>query len=334
VFFKGDNPHLFSLSLAALGVQCIFGIAIMNPVHIDAVDLNLLKSLEVLLDERHVSKAAARAHLTQSAMSRTLARLRIVCEDELLVRTPAGYELTPHAQVLRGELATVMPGLRAMFERAPFDPLTATNTIRIAASDYAVDVLGDHLFPLFSSAAPQMSLIVAPMLPSTFNDLDQGRIDVALTPLAAPDHLARHTLFEEDFVCVLASSHPLTAERLTVQDLASFPHATVGGVNPQQTIVVDQLKRLGIDVRNEIRVPYFSAALAAVRETHLIAVVPRRFARRHAGPTLRIAEAPSEIVGITYSMLWHPRLTADRTHAWLRALLTRVASSMVLEAAQ
>ena len=100
-------------------------------------------------------------------------------------------------------------------------------------------------------------------------------------------------------------------------------------MNPQQTIVVDQLKRLGVDVRNEIRVPYFSAAVAAVRETHLIAVVPRRFALRHADSALRIAEAPTEIVGIIYSMLWHPRLTADRTHSWLRSLLTRVAASMV-----
>jgi DNA-binding transcriptional LysR family regulator len=176
-----------------------------------------------------------------------------------------------------------------------------------------------------------MSLIVTPMLPSTFNDLDQGRIDVALTPIAAPEHLERHTLFDEDFVCVLGSSHPLTAARLSLQDLAAFPHASVGGMNPQQTIVVDQLKRLGVEVRNEIRVPYFSAAVAAVRETNLIAVVPRRFARRYAGPSLRIAEAPAEVAGIVYSMLWHPRLTADRTHSWLRSLLTRVAASMAFE---
>ncbi len=302
----------------------------MNVVHVDRVDLNLLKSLELLLDERHVSKAAARAHLTQSAMSHALARLRVVCEDELLVRTPAGYELTPHAQVLRDELATVMPGLRAMFERAAFDPQTATNTVRIATSDYAISILGDQLFPAFSTEAPQMSLIVTPMLPSTFSDLDQGRIDVALTPLAAPDHLEGQVLFEEDFVCMLNRAHPLNGERLSLQDLAAYPHATVGGMNPQQTIVVDQLKRLGVDVRNEIRVPYFSAAISAVRETNLIAILPRRFARRHDDSTLRIVEAPAEIVGFTYRMLWHPRLTADRTHSWLRSVLTRVAASVLL----
>jgi DNA-binding transcriptional LysR family regulator len=302
----------------------------MSGVHVDRVDLNLLTSLELLLDERHVSNAAARAHLTQSAMSHALARLRAVYEDELLVRTPAGYELTPRAQVLRGELATVMPGLRAMFDRAPFDPQTATNTIRIATSDYAVSILGDELFPVFSTEAPQMSLIITPMLPSTFSDLDQGRIDVALTPLAAPDNLQSQILFEEDFVCLLNHAHPLRGDRLSVQDLAAYPHATVGGMNPQQTIVVDQLKRLGIDVRNEIRVPYFSGAVAAVRKTNLIALLPRRFARQHADPTLRIVEAPAEIIGITYRMVWHPRLTADPTHSWLRSVLTRVAASILL----
>jgi len=301
----------------------------MSDVHIDNVDLNLLKALDVLLDERHVSRAAERAHVTQSAMSRTLARLRVVCEDELLVRTPSGYELTPRAVALREELAAVMPALRAMFESATFDPQTAAGEIRIAASDYPITLLGDHLFPAFHREAPRMSLIVTPMLPSTFADLDQGRIDLVLTPIAAPAHLERQTLFTEDFVCALAASHPLTAERLTVDDLASYSHASVGGLHPQQTIVLDQLKRLGTQINPEIRVPYFSAAVAAVRDTNLIAVLPRRFAERYADSSLRIAETPAEIVGFTYAMLWHPRLTEDHAHRWLRSLVSRAAEAGV-----
>ena len=300
----------------------------MSVVHIGAVDLNLLKALDALLEERHVSRAAARARVTQSAMSRTLSRLRVACDDELLVRTAAGYELTPRARVLQKELATVMPSLRGIFEGAAFDPLTATDTVRIAASDYAVTALGDILFPAFSSSAPRMSLIVTPMAPSTFADLDHGRVDLVLTPIPAPAHLNRSALFSDDFVCVLANSHPLTATRLSVADLAAYPHASVGGMHPQQTIVMDQLEELGASINPEIRVPYFSSALAAVRDTDLIAVLPRRFAVRYADASVRVAEAPAEIAGFTYSMLWHPRSTDDSAHRWLRTLLVEVVERM------
>lgn len=301
----------------------------MYLMHIDNVDLNLLRPLEALLEERHVSRAAERIHLSQSAMSRTLTRLRIACEDELLVRTPAGYELTPRARSLQEELASLMPGLRTVFEGSSFEPHTSANVVRIAASDYPVAVLGDHLFPLFNAEAPNMSLIITPVVPSTFSDLDQGRVDVVLTPIAAPSHLERDVMFTEDFVCALSASHPLTAERLTVEDLTTYSHATVGGMHSQQTIVMDQLKRLGAQITSEIRVPYFSAAIAAVRDTNLIAVTPRRFAQRYTDSGLRIAEAPSDFEGFAFNMLWHPRVSNDQAHRWLRSVLTQAAQSML-----
>lgn len=311
----------------------------MSDMHIDSVDLNLLRPLEILLRERHVSRAAARAHVTQSAMSRTLARLRSVCEDELLVRTPAGYELTPRARALQEELAELMPSLRALFEGGSFELGTATDVMRIAASDYPVTILGDELFPLFSQEAPKMSLVITPVAPSTFADLEQGSIDLVLTPLAAPPHLHMEQLFSEDFVCVLSSSHPLAlrshgAERLTLADLAAFPHASVGGMYAQQTIVMNQLERLGVRADAELRVPFFSAAVAAVRRTEFIVMVPRRFAERHIDEALRIAEAPEEITGITYAMYWHPRLGEDPAHRWLRELLRRVAATVTADAAE
>jgi len=301
----------------------------MTDVHIDAVDLSLLPALEILLDERHVTRAAARAHVTQSAMSRTLARVRVACDDELLVRSGGGYELTPRARAIQDELGTIMPSLRALFTGARFDPAAATDLLRIAASDYAVTILGDALFPLFTTEAPRMSLTVTPVAPSTFSDVDQGRIELVLTPIAGPAHLRRRTLFTEDFVCVMSRAHPLTAERLSLTDLAAVPHASVGGMHPQQMLIMEQLERLGVRATAEVRVPSFSAAIAAVRDTRLIALVPRRFAQRHRDASLRVAEAPAEIAGITYAMLWHPRLDDDKAHRWLRDLVERVVDASV-----
>lgn len=317
------------MAVARCGVQCMSVSTIMRLMHVENVDLNLLKALEVLLDERHVSRAATRSHLSQSAMSRTLARLRDTFEDELLVRTQGGYELTSRARALQDELAAVMPRLRTLVRGGSFDPGTATDTIRIAASDYPLAVLGDHFFPPFTSGAPRMSLVVTPVLPSTFADLDHGRIDLALTPIDAPAHLHRQSLFSEDFVCMVSKSHPLTAERVTVEDLACYPHASVGGMHAQQMLVMHQLEKLGIHAPAGVRVPYFSTAVTAVRGTTLIAVVPRRFALQYADASVRVVEAPPEITGFTYPMLWHPRLTNDRAHRWLRSLLAAAASLLV-----
>ncbi len=317
------------MAAPTVGVQCIVLTPIMRDMHIANADLNLLRALEVLLDERHVSRAAARSHLSQSAMSRTLSRLREMFEDELLVRTQGGYELTPRARALQEELAGVMPRLRTLVRGSSFDPGSASDTFRVAASDYPLTVLGDHFFPPFTSGAPHLSLVVTPVLPSTFADLDHGRIDLALTPIEAPAHLHRQTLFTEDFVCMVSTSHPLTADRVTVDDLAGYPHASVGGMHAHQMLVMDQLEKLGIHAPAGVRVPYFSTAVTAVRGTTLIAVVPRRFARRYADASVRVLEAPHEITGFTYPMLWHPRLTNDHAHRWLRSVLALAAASLV-----
>lgn len=313
------------------GVERIFRKYTMSCMHVEGVDLNLLKALEVLLEERHVSRAAARAHLTQSAMSRALGRLRETFEDELLVRHRGGYELTPRARSIQDELAVVMPRLRLLLRGSAFDPATATATVRIAGSDYAATVIGERLFPEFVRRAPHMSLVMTPVVPTTFADLDHGRIELALTPIDAPDHLNKQALFTEDFVCALASSHSLTAPRLTVEDLASYPHVMVAGMHTQQQLVVRQLEQAGVRPRIGITVPHFNAAALAAKSTSFIAVLPRRLARHFTGPCLRIVEAPSELAGFSYPMVWHPRVTNDPVHRWLRSLLSEVGATLRTE---
>src|ERR1700758_599936 len=117
----------------------------MHPTHIDRVDLNLLPPLVVLLEERHVSRAADRIALSQPAMSRALQRLRRHFGDELLVRGPDGYSLTPRAERIRAQLATVVAELNHLFDSESFDPATAAQSFRLAVSDYTVSALGPAL---------------------------------------------------------------------------------------------------------------------------------------------------------------------------------------------
>jgi DNA-binding transcriptional LysR family regulator len=294
----------------------------MRWVHIENVDLNLLKALGVLLEERHVSRAASRSHLSQSAMSRTLGRLRETFGDELLVRTGSGYELTPRARVIQRELEVLLPRLQSLVRGEDFDPATATDTVRMHCTDYAATVLGRGLFQELFHRAPHLSVTIEALSPHTFEDIERGRLDLALTPIRPPVSLRWQPLFDEEYVCVLAREHPLTRERLTLADLARFPHVSVA-VFPTEVMIADRrLHELGVHPESGLKVPYFSAAVAALPGTTLIAMLPRRFAQRHcAAGELRIADAPDGFEPFAYGMTWHPRLDTDPAHTWVRSLI-------------
>jgi DNA-binding transcriptional LysR family regulator len=295
-------------------------------MHIENADLNLLKALDVLLEERHVSRAAARFHLSQSAMSRTLSRLRETFGDELLVRTTRGYELTPRARAIQQELEFILPRLRALVRGGEFDPATSTDSIRINCTDYAVTVVGGRLFGRLFEQAPHLSLTIEPLSPRTYDEIEHGRVDLALSPVQPPAGLHWQPLFEEDYVCVVAADHPVTDERFTLERLAEFPRVSVV-VLPQQLMVIDRrLAELGVSQRSGLRVPYFEAAFTALPGTRLVALVPRRLVEaRRADDSVRLVEAPAELSApFPYGMVWHPRLNSDPAHVWVRALVAEV----------
>jgi DNA-binding transcriptional LysR family regulator len=304
----------------------------MRDVHSDNADLNLLRALDALLEERHVSRAADRFHLSQSAMSRTLTRLRETFRDELLVRTGGGYELTPRARAIQDELDELLPRLRSLVRGDDFDPASATDAVRIHGSDYACSVLGPRLFAELFHRAPRLSVTVEPLSAATFDDLGRGRVDLALTPVRPPAPLTWTPLFEEDYVCVLSAGHPLGGEgteRLTLAHLTEFPQVTIVVLAAETMISDRRLRELGVRPRSGLRVPFFSAAVAAVSGTTLIAMVPRRFARQYAQVEgLRIAEAPEEFESFSYGMSWHPRLNSDPAQAWLRSLVQVAAAAV------
>jgi len=301
----------------------------MHGMHSVNADLNLLRALDALLEERHVSRAADRFHLSQSAMSRTLTRLRETFRDELLVRAGSGYELTPRARAIQRELDELLPRLRSLVRGDDFDPASATDTVRIHCSDYACAVLGPQLFARLFHQAPRLSVTIEPLSAATSDDLGRGRVDLALTPVRPPAPLTWTPLFEEDYVCVLSARHPVARDRLTLADLAEFPQVTIVVLAPETMISDRRLRELGVRTRSGLRVPFFGAAVAAVPGTTLIATVPRRFARQHAHVEgLRIAEAPEEFEPFSYGMSWHPRLTTDPAQTWLRSLVQAAAASV------
>ncbi|WP_433559355.1 LysR family transcriptional regulator [Pseudonocardia xinjiangensis] len=298
--------------------------------HWERVDLNLLAPLAALLEEKHVSRAAARAHLSQPAMSRALARLRDTLDDELLVRGHTGYQLTPRAERLQRQLAAVLPRLDVLFTPEVFDPRSATETFRLAGTDYPITVFGPALFRRVVDQAPQSTLTFSAWHPAVFDDLERGAVDVVFFGVAPPQHLCTRHLFTEPFVCVLSANHPLAARRrLSLQEYLDCAHVVVDVHDGTQTAVDRQLAALGAHRRPALQVPYHSTAAPAVVGTHLVATLPERLLTDHGNdPTLRLVRPPAEIEPMRYWMAWHARVDDDPAQRWLRATIQATTDSV------
>lgn len=290
---------------------------------IESVDLNLLAPLHALLEERHVSRAAERLHMSQPSMSRALQRLRATLGDELLVRGPGGYQLTPRAERIQAELRHTLPRLEHLFAGEAFDPATAARSFRLAGTDYTVSVLSGALLARVFEQSPGSTVLFSRWHHAVFSDAEHGMVDLLVHGGSAPPPLRSQVLFEEDYACLVAGHHPLAgSSAVSLRDYLECAHIVVDVADGQQGHVDRTLELLGSPRRASVTVPYHAAAAAAVAGTSLVATLPRSFAVQHMSPGTTVVPAPRDIGPMTYAMSWHPRLDNDTAQRWLREMIT------------
>ena len=301
----------------------------MHETHFPQVDLNLLHILQALLEERHVTRAGKRCFLSQSAMSRAFERLREMFKDDLLIRTGRTYQRTVRGERLLRDLENLLPRIAAMIRGEAFETEKSREKIRLALTDYASMVLLPALARRMRTYAPNMTLEVVGWHDRVYDDIESGRIDVALTPIPVPASLQGEVLFEEDFVCVLGSQRKRPASRLTLKQYLDAPHAVVNVLAGQQTLVDRPLAELGLRRRVALIVPFFVPATLAILDTDLILTIPRRLAQSfQTMRELSIVKPPAAIRSFPYLMVWHPRLTGDFAQAWFREQVRVIARPM------
>ena len=294
----------------------------MRDVHLRQVDLNLLSTLYALLEERHVTRAAKRCFLSQPAMSRSLERIRDTFGDELLIRTGRIYERTVRGEWLLRELENLLPRLEALVRGEPFDPAQSRERLRVALTDNGSIVLLPALTQRIRTAAPDITLEIVAWHDRSFEDVEAGKIDLALSPLAAPSPLETERLFKEDFVCLLGADHKLRSRRFTLKQYLELSHVAVGALDRPLT-------DLGLRRRVALSVPFLVPAVAAVAGSDLVLTLPRKLAKAVAAmANVRSVEPPPEIKSFQYFMVWHPRLTAEPAQVWFREQLRIVAKTI------
>ena len=298
----------------------------MSKVQLRNIDLNLLIPLKALLHERNVTRAAERIHLSQSAMSRTLDRLRSELGDELLVRVGRNYELSPRGSALLDELGQIMPRLAQLWAGEPFSPAQSEARVRLAMTDYASSVVLPPLAEILAQLAPGITLEVVPWHERVHEDNGlAAATHLILSPLAVPLTFRVEPLFEDAFLCVLGRKLKRGKAPITSKEYLSFRHISVETQPNQQNLIDRSLGEAGLQRRVAVHLPYFLAAIRMLETTDLVLTMPARIAKSMpALPDLPRLKAPKEIPPIRYSMVWHPRFDSDLLHVWLRETVRQI----------
>ena len=301
----------------------------MRGAHLKNVDLNLLRTIQPLLEERHISRAAKRAFLSQPAMSRALNRLRETFGDPLLVRSNGAYERTPRGERVLREIESIMRRLNAVVHDQKFTPAQSRERFRVAMTDHGCTILLPRLLARLRKDAPHSELILSAVGPDTFDEVEGGRIDLGLCAEAVPPALENEIIFNLDFVCLVGSRQRIASRRFTLKQYLQLPHAMILTGDGHQAMVDRPLAALGLKRRIALRIPFFIPAVVAIAQTDLIITVPRTLAKMTKRiARLRMIEAPRELKPFPYFMSWHARLTNEPAHVWLRDQVCIAAQSI------
>lgn len=289
-------------------------------------DLNLLITLDALLTEGSVARAAQRLRLSPSAMSRALARLRETTGDPLLVRAGRGLVPTPRALQLREQVSQLVQDAEAVLRPAEqLDLKQLVRTFTLRTSDGFVENFGPALIARLGDEAPGVRLHFLQKLNQDSTLLRDGTVDLetgVVGDTTSPEVRTR-ALYQDRFIGVVRVGHALSKGKITPARYASGKHILVSRRGRNQGPMDDALKPLGLAREIVTIVGGFSAALALARASDLIATVPERHTQNlRAG--LHCFPLPVATPTITVSMLWHPRMDADAAHQWLRGCIREV----------
>lgn len=298
------------------------------------VDLNLLVDLDALLDTRSVTGAARRLNLSQSAMSGSLARLRKLFDDPLMIRNGRDLTLTARAEALAAPVKDVLRRVDGVLAGpGAFVPATDTRSFSISASDYATATLLAPLIRTLSAEAPHVTVNVRPRSDDVHDLLRQDRADLAIEPQEnmGPTSLPSASLFTDRWLCILdATVHRRTVRAgLDLDRYLSLPHVVYSiGQDMQLNLADRHLTGLGLARRVELTVESFLLVPLLVRGTALVSLVLERTASFLPMDGLLLVEPPVPVPDISEAMYWNPRHTDDPGHAWLRRKVLATAAAL------
>ena len=301
----------------------------VRAVNLANLDLNLLLSLDALLEQRSVTRAAQQLGLSQPALSASLARLRRHFGDELLSRVGNAYRLTPLAAQLRPRVRLALDGVERVFSAQPeFDPAESTREFSVLVSDYGCAVLGDTLAQLLSEEAPSARLRLAHNTPDAVDQAQQTLLstDLLVLPHGFVTDLPHADLHRDRWVLVVSADNAAVGEALTVEQLRTMPWVATYHGPTASTPAARQMRMLGIEPRVQVVTESFLTVPGLVAGSDRIALLQERLVQLlplSAG--VRALPPPFDAGPLVEAMWWHPVYDRDPEHEFFRDLVRRAA---------
>jgi DNA-binding transcriptional LysR family regulator len=300
-------------------------------MNLSSLDFNLLKVLDALIAERNVTRAGKRLGRSQPAVSNALQRLRHITGDDLLVRGPNGFVLTPRAEAMREPLREAIALVESCVAGVPrqFDPKMAGGVFRLSTPDRLSIAVVPALLSRLQKAAPEAALhVITAERQRALELLDADRTDCALGWFdEKPAHCSAELLMEENLFCVFRRDHPILrrGKHFDIKAVLSYPHVVVSASGQGSAIFDELLKRNGLSRRALVAVTNFTAVPALLGGSDMIGVFTKLAAdvfQKSFGLTKR--PVPLEIGKIATQMVWPLRYDRDPRHVWLRQQIKAV----------
>ena len=284
------------------------------------VDLNLLITFAAIAEEKTVTAAASRLLLSQPAVSRALQRARALFQDDLLVRSPNGFELTLRGRKILDELEGLLPKIEHLVSPAAFDPVREKSHFHIAGPDNVCTAVLPHLCRQYANGCYKVYFEFHPWQSGIAELVEHGQLDLVLhiDDGLLPTHFESERLYREDWICAVAlDSH--FGDSLSLKQYLAASHIVVATYAGVQTIPDKQLAAVGAKRNSCIRMPYFGVALQCLPGTELVLTLTSGMTSGvKRDRRLRLVKAPQELHAFHFLMAWHPRHNSDPRHVWLR----------------
>ena len=294
------------------------------------VDLNLLITFAAIAEEKSVTAAASRLLLSQPAVSRALQRARAMFQDDLLVRSPQGFELTLRGRKILEELESLLPAMETLVAPSLFDPMREKSYFRISGPDNACTVVLPQLCRQYANGRYQVQFEFLPWQSGITELVEHGQVDLVLhiDDGLLPSHFQSERLYREDWICAVARTSRF-GDRLSLKQYLAANHIVVGTYAGVQTIPDKQMAALGAKRSSSVRVPYFGVALQCLPGTELVLTLTSGMTSAVRGNReLRLVKAPRELHPFHFLMAWHSRLNTDPRHVWLREAMRSTTRSL------
>jgi DNA-binding transcriptional LysR family regulator len=295
------------------------------------LDLNGLRALDVLLRERHVSRAARILGISQPAMSRALGRLRRQFDDELLVRTETGLGLTARAETLIEPVRRILTEAGALLHPQDFNPANLNEQVTLAGLDLEFRLLLPDLARCLARDAPSLALRAIPFTQGDFGILDRGEADFILTAMESRGgRYRRRLLFNDRHVTVMnARLARRIGPRLSLEHFLGLDHGLISVEGHGEGLVDTALRAQGLRRRVVLRIPSFTLLPSIVAARDIVFTVPRRIVTTFPrSPRLEVRKPPVALDDAAFYLYWHARNHHNPAHAWLRQQLFEVSAKL------